>query len=528
MKNQHFNFVALLGGVIFSSCSPMEFTPMQMPIPPENNPPAIVDIPSTKLLSSVHFPIQNSKITLNQESLESNKTSLTFIATKPDGTHINDLLAKDFDLFENGNLISQYDLDSNYEAIRQGVDIVFAVDVTGSMAPTIESAKSRLINFINTTRQQGYHTRMCLVTFGDYTLQKCNRFYNNNPQDPQTLSEVEELKSEILKLRALMGINDPGGSDFNENPMRALIDASKAPWSSDNQRFVILITDDGFLYSPGNQGNVGVLAPHFSEVKTAIEQSHIRVFAVTPSLPGYNQDFKFRENFSTKTFPSIVSLSQGEHFLFSDLIAGKITIDTVLNQIIQNVKTTYHITFIADKNPGLKPTLPIQAREHKIKIKNQPESNVQILQKWTNLPNGRPEYQNKWSLSNKEIDPKSVKVKINNEPANSGFIISGYDLIFDRPPLPNSEIHVEFEFLNLIDSLLYRPIILPTHIQISSLSIFINGLKARSSDLLFQKNIEGEWLIHLNPEILTTDKFEIKKLKGASIQIYETQSQTTK
>jgi hypothetical protein len=511
---------SLLAGIILSSCSPISFEKQLTDDTSDN--PLLIAHPDTDLIGTYFFPIQNGKVTYYQLDLGSNQTSLSFQIQDAQGHHVNNISQQNLIITENGTPVTEYRFASNQQAIQQTADIILAVDVTGSMSSTIESAKLRLLNFIDSTQAQGYRTRMCLVTFGDYTIQRCNRFYNNDPSDPSSQAEVSELKNQIYQLKAISGIQDPGGTDFNENPMRALIDSSLAPWGPNSQRFVILITDDGFLYSPSNQGAVGPLAPFMSEVQEAIQRSQMRVFAVTPSLPGYNSDFSVRENGRRVRYPSIVQMSNGEHFLFADMISGRITLDTVLGRIVSNILTTYHVNYIADEISGLQPQLPISQRRIEIQVVGRPDLKVTIMTKSSNLPNGRGEYQKDWIISNRRIKNESLKVKVNGIEQGSGFETDGVQIRFHRAPPAQAKIEIEYEYLDLKDALGIQPIMLPKDVDLNSISIFINAVKAKKGDVTFVKNLEGHWNLSLLDKSLEQDTFRIREFNGASIQIFKT------
>jgi hypothetical protein len=511
-------FIATSAG-LFIGCSPVSFKQNTSLLPDSS---LLITQPNTNTIGSYFFPIQNGKLTYQQVDLETNQTALSFQIQDNQGNHVNDITNQNLILTENGTEIRDYTMNANQQAIQHTADIILAVDVTGSMSPTIESAKLRLVNFIDNTRAQGYRTRMCVSTFGDYTVKHCNRFYNTDPNDPSSATEVTELKNEISQLRALVGVEDPGGTDFNENPMRALIDASNAPWASNSQRFVILITDHGFLFSPSNQGAVGALAPFMSEVRNAIENSQMRIFAVTPNLAGYNSSFNVRENGRNVTYPSIVQMSNGEHFLFSDLIAGRITLDTVLNRIISNILTTYQVNFIADENLGLSPHLPLNSRNFRIEVAGRPDLRVTMVSKSSNLPNGRQEYPKEWIITDKEIIEDSVKVYMNgNLVQNNQFSIHRNQVRFARAPQARAKLEIDYNYKHLSDSLALEPILLPVGTDIQSISVFINAVKAKKDDIRLVKNLEDQWIVQFTDKTLTQDTFKIRELGGASIQIFE-------
>ncbi|MFN7728086.1 MAG: hypothetical protein ACK5P7_02905 [Bdellovibrio sp.] len=505
INNKHV-LLTLLSVAFLCACAPQKFENLDGD--------SIVDLPDplNNDVSSNFFKLSDSSTVFEQSNLDENRTSTSFQVQLADGTYVNDLRRSDLNLTENGITVNDFVLSSNSQSIVQTVDIVFAVDVTGSMTPTIESAKTRLINFVNSTRARGYHTRMCLVTFGDYTVQKCNKFYDNNPADPATETQVQELISEITKLRALKGAEDPGGSDFNENPMRAVIDSAAAPWGETSQRFMILITDDGFLYSPGNAGSVGNLAPRWNEVLAAVQTSQMKIFAATPSLAGYDKKFSGQAG--------LVEASGGEFFLFNNLINGSITLDTILNRIISRVKTTYLAQYTADTVPGLDPTLELSKREIKVTLRSGLTATIVSQTKQSNIPSGRPEYIKSWKLSDKAILPGSLRVKVNGNEIDEGYSVVAGSLVFLVPPVKGAKIDVSFQYASLKDALQFSPIVLNAKEDLNALSILINGVKAKGPDIVFERTLEGQWTIRPSERVLSeADSFQIRKNGGLLIKV---------
>jgi hypothetical protein len=499
-------FAMLLLPFLVGACAPQKFNP----IPSVQD--VVIQVPQTEEISSNFFQLSKSQVVFDQENLDQNQTSLMFQIRLPDGSYLKDLQASDLVLTENGVPVPQFQLNSNSQNIVQTVDIVLVVDVTGSMTSTIESAKSRLIRFVQKSRDRGYHTRLCLLTFGDYIVQNCNRFYDNNPSDPQTLSQVQELISEVSKLRAISGFGDPGGSDMNENSMRALIEASLAPWSPSSQRFAILVTDDGFLYSPGNQGAVGNLAPRYNEVLTALENSRMQVFAATPSLAGYSQPFRGQ--------PGVVQASGGEFFLFEDLINGRITLDTILDRILNRVQTTFLATYNVDEVPGLDPELPLKQRDIRVELRNGVRGQLSVNSVQSNLPDGRRPYRKKWKLSGRPIHLPSLEVRINRQPLNGGYQLAQGEIEFVMAPPKGSKIEMSFQYESLRDNLSFVPVTLEAKVDLSRLTIYFNGRQAGPSDFVIERNLEGSWTLQPSDLALSAaDPFSIRRAGGLEIRI---------
>jgi hypothetical protein len=215
-------------------------------------------------------------------------------------------------------------------------------------------------------------------------------------------------------------------------------------------------------------------------------------------------------------------MSNGEHFLFADLIAGRITLDTVLERIISNILTTYYVNYIADNIPGLQPHLPITQRQIEVQVVGRPDLRVTIMTKSSNLPNGRAEYQKDWVISTREFKHENLKVTVNGTELRSGFDIEGDKIRFHRAPPARAKIEIEYEYLNLKDSLGMQPIVLPKGTDLNSISIFINAIKAKKGDVTFLKTLEGDWSVNLSDKSLEQDTFKIREINGASIQIFKT------
>ena len=498
--------VAAMAMLTLTACkSNMSFTPL----------PSAVDPTPQGDMGEVNefFKLSESQQTLTQDSLDENVTAISFQVKKPDGSLLDSLNKNDLLILEDIIPVNAFNLSKNTLETKEVVDIAFIVDVTGSMSATIESAKVRLTNFVKKSREAGYHTRMCLVTFGDYTIRRCDKFYDNNPSDPSTATQVDELISEITKLKALKGSQDPGGKDLNENPMRALIDTASAPWATNNQRFAILITDDGFLYSPGNSGAVGALAPQYAEVKSALAASKVKVFAATPSLAGYDKNFGSEKG--------IVALSQGEWFNFADLMSGKITLDTILNRILTNVNTTFTITYVADQIPGLNPSLELALRSFQVQLLNPLLGTIQNLQFNSSLPYGRAEYKKEFALSlNKKIKKNSLKVLVDGVVVTKGFQLSNDGkLKFDKAPGKASVIKVSYIYEQLKDSIILKPILLG-QIDPRSVEVWLNGVKAKASDFTVDRTMEGRYLVSLQDSALAdSDPYKIFANNGLQFDV---------
>ena len=482
-----------------------------------------------KEINPVNDPVQTSQelndyikptvqtVDISQVNQELNQSSVAFQIKLPNGQYLSDLKTNELVIYENGKPVIPFVLSKNTIETKQVVDIVFAVDVTGSMTPTIEDAKVRLVNFILKTRSLGYHTRMCLITFGDYIVQKCNKFYNNDPSDSSTSIEVEKLINNIKSLKAAQGGHDPGGYDLDENSMGALIEATKVDWAPNNQRFVVLMTDAGFLYSPGNTGSIGSNAPKFTDIQNALSSSQVKVFAATPSLAGYNLPFNSSIN-------GITQQTNGEWFNYKDLVSGKINFDTILTRILNSVNTTFVASYTSNNIPGLDPSLPLKNRKIEIKLANSIIGTIESVSLKSNLQDGAKTLTKEFELSTKKIKKDSVIVYVNNQLQNSGFsILDDKKIVFTNPPSSDSKIKCQFEFLNAKDSFQLKAVALNPKANLDKLKVLINDRIVSSNDYTINENsinTDQRMILTLKETVLrSSDPYEIIKRNELQLRV---------
>ncbi len=486
-------FKILLVSLFIFSCQKAKFSPTE-DFAALNNP----------ILFEDSFKVSKSEFSFIQPDLSENKTRLSFHIDGANGLQVPSLLENEIKLSEDGVEINTFTLGKVSTTSRSTVDIIFAVDVTQSMASTIESAKLKLTEFVKNSRAQGYHTRMCVSTFGDYTVKKCLRFYNNDPKAPNSEIEINELISEISKLKALLGADDPGGRDFDENPMRAVIDAASAPWESDSQRFLILVTDAGFLYSPGNIGsNPKATAPKYTEVLQAIDQSKMKIFAATPNLSGYNLPFVGNA--------SIVKQSDGEWFSYSDLVQDKISLNTILNRILSQVNTTFYVDYNLDSQSDLDPSRPLSVRKIELQLISSQIGIIKNMIITSNLPNGRFPDPKGFVFSQKNILKSSLKVYIDDVLQTSRYKIINDSagtqrLEFVKALKPNSKVKLSYQYEKLSDAILLRPIQFRLNAKyLEKIQVRINDMVVNPQDYNIISIGQDNYSVNINESVYSDE-----------------------
>lgn len=132
-------------------------------------------------------------------------------------------------LFENGERIRDFTVRREALGEVAAVDVVFVLDVTGSMAEEIAGVRDNIIAFAEALSGVGINFRLGMVTFGD----EIRGIF------PFT-SSVLAFQTEVGKQRAT------GGGDSPENSLEALYQASILPFRQEAHRVIVWITDANF------------------------------------------------------------------------------------------------------------------------------------------------------------------------------------------------------------------------------------------------------------------------------------------
>lgn len=116
-------------------------------------------------------------------------------------------------------------------------DIVFVIDITGSMGSKINEVKNNIDGFINKITENGIDVNMGLVTYGDV-----NSDQGGDPVVKTTMtSNLEEFKTYINS------ISLTGGGDYYESGLEGIADAANGALSysfrADSAKQIILVTD---------------------------------------------------------------------------------------------------------------------------------------------------------------------------------------------------------------------------------------------------------------------------------------------
>jgi Ca-activated chloride channel family protein len=174
---------------------------------------------------------------------------------------------------------------------KSPVDLVFVLDVSGSMQKEINGVRSSIVEFTRQSKASGVPMRFALVTFRDLTYDQGTEVIQVFTSDPMVFS------SGMTRLRA-----SGGGDNSGESSLDGLKVAAGLAFDPASRRVVVLITDetwhepDGQIVSASGLASElragGIESVHVVASSGRTESSLARIFegvareVVSPSMLG--------------------------------------------------------------------------------------------------------------------------------------------------------------------------------------------------------------------------------------------------
>lgn len=152
------------------------------------------------------------------------------VAVRDDGVDVPDLNDDAFTVYEDDVLqTGSFDVvpPSEGGGVRVA-DIVFVLDVTGSMSDEIASVRTNMASFVNTLAASSIDYRIGFVRFWD-TVEVMN--------DGNLYSNYSQIMATINSFTA------GGGGDGPENPLEAMVEATRMNFRPGAHRVQIMLTD---------------------------------------------------------------------------------------------------------------------------------------------------------------------------------------------------------------------------------------------------------------------------------------------
>lgn len=175
-------------------------------------------------------PVSDSGLTVSVDSvITSSPPAVDFVFHVTDdktGRILGDIKKENIFLYENSSRINYFSLNHDTSGGSNAADIVFALDVTGSMGNVIDQVKNNIVEFADSLKARGIDYRLGLVTFLDVI---------ENTYDFTT--DVNVFKNWISQQYA------HGGDDAPENSLQALKTSSEFSFRTNCSRTIVWITD---------------------------------------------------------------------------------------------------------------------------------------------------------------------------------------------------------------------------------------------------------------------------------------------
>ncbi|NKB72562.1 MAG: VWA domain-containing protein [Candidatus Latescibacteria bacterium] len=178
-------------------------------------------------------PISNAGLNVEIDSLDLTafpELALTFqVRAEATDRLLTNLTAENIRLHENQQeprRIREFTLSKDTTEGANSADIVFVLDVTGSMRNEIEGVRANIVEFADSLESRSFDFRLGLITFRDLV----------SAQFPFTAT-AEIFRDQVSRQRAT------GGDDQAENSLEALRAATAYPFRPHARRLIVWITD---------------------------------------------------------------------------------------------------------------------------------------------------------------------------------------------------------------------------------------------------------------------------------------------
>jgi len=175
-------------------------------------------------------PVSDTGLTINIDTVKAGsfpKVEFTFnVINNETQIPVTGLTKENIFLYENSSRIYDFIIGHDTSQGVNAADIVFALDVTGSMGNVIDKVKTNIVEFADSLKKRGIDYRLGLVTF----LDEIENVYDFT-------KDVNTFKNWISQQYA------HGGGDGPENSLAALKRSAEFNYRTNCKRIVIWITD---------------------------------------------------------------------------------------------------------------------------------------------------------------------------------------------------------------------------------------------------------------------------------------------
>ncbi|MDK2865229.1 MAG: hypothetical protein PWP37_1421 [Thermotogota bacterium] len=220
---------------------------------------------------------------------------------------------------------------------RSAADIVFVVDVTGSMGTEINGVKNSLSNFIQDLKDSGLDVRVGVMPYGDYApaREDTDDMIEFDPpflnlSDPDTAQDYVEL----------LGVGY--GGDGPENAYGAIVQAWKnMSWRRSAQKIIILLTDAVSHYR--GDGSYQPFDPQYTKDEVIAALKGFATLHIVASTGGYFSEYD--TDFSSPDDPREIAVETGGLIIYQDPYGEP---DLSAIGIVEYVESSWIIVFQSD------------------------------------------------------------------------------------------------------------------------------------------------------------------------------------
>lgn len=176
------------------------------------------------------IPVSETGLTVTLDTVTHPSGNLLNIYFKTEitetGQILNSLKPKNIQVWGGQDRITSFSLAPDTSNGASQLDLVFVLDVTGSMSEEIASVRNNIIEFTDSLKAKNSDFRLGMVTFGD------------------EIRAVYPFTRDVAAFKTLVGNQTAtGGDDIPENSLAALARASEFPFRPSAKRLFIWITD---------------------------------------------------------------------------------------------------------------------------------------------------------------------------------------------------------------------------------------------------------------------------------------------
>ena len=333
-----------------------------------------------ELLKNLETQAAQQEIDITIKSLEITnfpEIKLIIEAYNKLGEPLDTLFPNQVTIYESGKQFIPHSIVKIPVANNHPWDLVFVIDVTGSMQPQIDGVVNNINSFVSNLENRGIDYRLGLILFTD-----------NIEKVYQPTTSVDVFLSWLKVVKAV------GGGDEKENALEALVAITKRiTFRPEANRVAILITDAPY-HQKSEKGD-GTTKETTESIIDSMNKHDIRVFTITPA--------------KWKNYRYISSKTRGTNYDIG------YNFSSVLENFTRQITNLFLVTYISTKDVipdsieiGLfdqefsriiKKTIPIIELGRKLIIENllfqtaryELPNNVKELDILANFMNSKPE-----------------------------------------------------------------------------------------------------------------------------------------